>query len=215
LRWEHFLFIVGSLLSFLPQASPKLAAWANLIFFLGSIPFTVAAYMQHFQAANAAFFSLDPAKPQPTTASMKLLGWRPRDIGWVSTFTQFLGTLAFNISTLGAIEIINPWYLQDAIVWLPDVLGSMLFLLSAYLAFVEANHAAWCWKPVNIAWQIVFVNLIGCIAFMVAACTDYVPLHGPTPWVAWLSNFQLLIGATCFLIGALLSIRESQAADCS
>ena len=207
-----FLFIVGSVLALLPDPSSALTAWTNLIFFLGSIPFTLAAYMQHFQAANTSKFTVAPSE-HPVRAPIRLLGWEPHELGWLSTLTQFLGTLAFNVSTLGAVQIANPWSLLDCVVWMPDMVGSVLFLVSAYLAFMEANHALWKWHPKELTWQIVFVNLVGCIAFMAAACTAYVPEAGQVQWVVAFSNGQLLIGAACFFIGALLSIRESRAAD--
>ena len=207
-----FLFVVGSMLALLPRLSSSLVALTNLIFFFGSIPFTLAAYMQHFQAANTSRFAVDPSE-HPTRAPIQFLGWLPHDLGWLSTLTQFLGTLAFNVSTLGAVKIANPWSLIDWVVWLPDMVGSVLFLVSAYLAFMEANHALWQWKPKELTWQIVFVNLVGCIAFMGAACTAYVPATQPVSWIVAVSNGQLLVGAACFLAGALLSIRESRTAD--
>lgn len=207
-----FLFIVGGVLSLLPHPSSSLAAWTNLIFFLGSIPFTLAAYMQHFQAANATRFTVEPCQISKR-APLSFIGCRPHDLGWLSTLTQFLGTLAFNVSTLGAVQIASPWSMLDWVVWLPDMLGSVLFLISAYLAFMESNHAVWQWRPKELAWQIVFVNLVGCIAFMVAACTAYVPKVGQVAWVVAFSNAQLLVGALCFFVGALLSVRESRAAD--
>jgi hypothetical protein len=51
-----FLFLLGSVLSLLPELA---ADWSfdgpavNAIFLAGSIPFTLAAYLQLFQAANA------------------------------------------------------------------------------------------------------------------------------------------------------------------
>lgn len=207
------LFILGSVLSMLPQASAALLAWANVIFFMGSIPFTLAAYMQHFQAANTSSFTPDP-EGQARHTRIQLLGWQPRDAGWLSTLTQFLGTLAFNVSTLSAAKLGSLWYLQDLLVWAPDMLGSVLFLVSAYLAFVEANHSFWRWRLKDLDWQIVFVNLVGCIAFMIAACTAFVPQQGQSSAVALFSNAQLMLGAVCFLIGALLAVREAKAADC-
>lgn len=206
-----FLFMMGSLLTLLPHPSWVLKDWANHIFFWGSIPFTLAAYMQHFQAANATHFSLTPCD-HVSLAPISFLGWQPHELGWLSTLAQLVGTLAFNISTFAAINNTVPWNLVDRTVWIPDMLGSALFLVSAYLAFIEVNPRFWKWRPTDLAWRIVFVNLVGCIAFMVSACTSYVPSHGQIPWVALFSNVQLLLGAVCFLIGALLTIRESRSA---
>lgn len=207
------LFILGSLLSFLPQPGPTLITWTNITFFLGSIPFTLAAYMQHFQAANAGSFNPDANASAGSRARLHLLGWLPHDLGWLSTLTQFFGTLAFNINTFDAVIVTNPWYLEDVAIWIPDMVGSTLFLISAYLAFLETCHSYWKWQPRDLSWQVVFINLVGCVAFMVAACTAYFPSGGQNQEVALFSNSQTLLGALCFLIAALLSIRESQAAD--
>ena len=50
------LFMLGGILSLLPALAAHLSLEAsslNIIFFAGSIPFTTAAYLQLFQAANA------------------------------------------------------------------------------------------------------------------------------------------------------------------
>jgi hypothetical protein len=67
--WIGTIFAVGSLLFALASVlalAPSLAAsWSinssgiNATFFAGSIPFTVAAYLQLFQAANAGHFLED------------------------------------------------------------------------------------------------------------------------------------------------------------
>jgi hypothetical protein len=205
------LFMVGSVFSLLPRdAAPPLTV-INVVFLLGSIPFTIAAYLQHFQAANVGSL-VSRSRTGPRRAKIALIGWDPGSPGWLSTFTQFIGTLAFNISTLDAIVVAGGWQTQDVAVWAPDMIGSFMFLVSGYLAFIEASHRYWSWKPAELDWQIVFVNLIGCIAFMTAGILSYVPRHTEATWVPDVSNIHLLLGATCFFIGSLLTMRESQSA---
>lgn len=203
------LFAIGSVMSLMPQGPWQPSAlWTNVVFFLGSIPFTTAGYLQHFQAANASAFTLDPATPG--RRHLTLIGWHPASAGWLSTFTQFIGTVAFNFNTFDAIVASNAWYVQDMAVWVPDMAGSALFLISGYLAFIETGHRYWSWRPNDLAWQIVFVNLVGCIAFMIAAVLAYVP-RGPQPgWMVTVSVVHLLIGALCFFVGAILTMRESR-----
>ena len=67
--WIGIIFALGSLLFAVAgvlSLAPALAqAWSldatqvNAIFFMGSIPFTIAAYLQLFQAANAGEFSFE------------------------------------------------------------------------------------------------------------------------------------------------------------
>ena len=57
------LFLLGSVLSLEPTLTRKWSLDAtaiNAFFFAGSIPFTIAAYLQLFQAANAKVSDLSP-----------------------------------------------------------------------------------------------------------------------------------------------------------
>ncbi len=203
-----FLFMLGSVMSLVPAGAWQPSAlWTNVVFFLGSIPFTIAGYLQNFQAANAGAFTIgaDPAGPR----RLALIGWHPSSVGWLSTFTQFLGTVAFNFNTFDSIRAPDAWYQQDIAIWVPDMVGSLLFLISGYLAFMEAGHRYWSWRPRDLSWRIVFINLLGCIAFMTAAILAYVPRGAEPSWIDTVSTIHLLAGATCFFIAAILSMRES------
>lgn len=203
-----FLFMLGSVMSLVP-ASPWQPSvfWTNIVFFAGSIPFTLAAYMQHFQAANATAF--EGAAGGEVSTRVFFIGWHPRSPGWISTFTQLIGTVAFNFNTFDSIKAPAGWLMEDLAVWTPDMLGSILFLVSGYLAFIECGHRYWSWHPKDLSWQIVFVNLAGCIAFMTAAILAYVPDGPEAAWIVTVSTVHLLIGATCFFIGACMTMRES------
>ncbi|MBJ3778465.1 hypothetical protein [Acuticoccus mangrovi] len=179
-----------------------------VIFFAGSIPFTTAAYLQHFQSANAGEFSTDPNAAQPRRIA--LIGWRPHNPGWLSTFTQFIGTIAFNFNTFDALWPPAGWLMQNLVIWLPDLIGCTLFLFSGYLAFIEAGHAYWSWRPKTLDWWIVFVNLVGCVFFMTSGILDYVPRHPEAGWVPVAATVQLWIGALGFFVGAVLLMRESR-----
>jgi hypothetical protein len=134
------LFAVASILLLWPALAQMLSLGArsiNALYFAGSIPFTVAAYLQLFQAANA------PAFPGGDTANRKNLNvveWKPRDIGWLSCALQFVGTILFNLNTLDAMIASLTWLEADLLVWGPDFIGSTFFLASGYLAFIETCH---------------------------------------------------------------------------
>lgn len=214
--WIGTVFAVGSLFFALASVLallPGLAArWSissseiNAIFFAGSIPFTVAAYLQLFQAANAGHFLEDRLLSERRT---RLFGWRPHDIGWLSCAFQFIGTILFNFNTFDAMIPALTWFEQDLVIWLPNLLGSILFLLSGYLAFGETCHAYWAWRPTSLSWLIVFVNLLGCVGFMVSALFSIV-LPGPenVADVTLAVSFTLQ-GAICFLLGSLLMLPET------
>ena len=206
------LFALGSVLFLVPAMA---AAWnineaqANGIFFLGSIPFTIAAYLQLFQAANAGPME----NPAATGGAVRIwFGWRPGDAGWLSCALQFMGTLLFNLNTFDAMHPAVEWWKQDLQIWVPNRIGSILFLVSGYLAWIEVCHAHWAWKPGQISWWVGGINLIGCIAFLASSRFAFVPPHA-WPFDAMTPSLVFtLIGAIAFFIGALLLLPETAAA---
>ncbi|WP_108659099.1 hypothetical protein [Acuticoccus kandeliae] len=208
------LFMLGAGLSLVPDIGATLSGAAiAMIYFAGSVPFTIAGYLQHFQAANAPEFTPDPEPQTPATRRIAVIGWHPGNAGWISTITQFIGTIAFNFNTFDSIDAPSSWWMQDLAIWTPGMVGSVLFLVSGTLAFIETGHAYWSWKPRDLSWWIVFVNLIGCVAFMISSILAFVPKGAEPGWIPAMSNAQLFAGALGFLIGALLMMRESRLAD--
>lgn len=202
-------FMLGSI-AVLAPATSKWSFGANTIFFAGSIPFTVAAYLQLFQAANAgAFVAQGKSNPHRTL----IFGWRPHEIGWLSCALQFVGTLLFNINTFDAMLPGLDWLQQDLQIWIPDFLGSILFLTSGYLAFIETCHAHWSWQPGSLSWWVTFINFLGCVAFMVSAVFAFVPPSTPVFDAATTSVVFTLIGAACFFVGSLLMLPETAKVD--
>jgi hypothetical protein len=206
------LFALGSILLLAPGLATSWSISAdsiNLIYFLGSIPFTSAAYLQLYQSANVPAFG-SPAPPSPDR-HRSLFGWRPRDIGWLSCALQFIGTLLFNLNTFDAMIPSLSWFQQDLAVWIPDLFGSILFLASGYLAFVETCHAHGAWKPESLSWWITLINLLGCAGFMIAALFAII-LPGPGhPEMATLATAFTLQGAICFFLGSVLMLPEASA----
>ncbi len=209
--WIGIIFALGALLFAMASVlslSPTLAQAVSLdsmainsMFFAGSIPFTTAAYLQLFQAANAD--EID--RP-------RLFGWRPSDAGWLSCAIQFVGTVLFNFNTFDAMIPSLNWFHQDLLVWVPNIIGSILFLASGYLAFIEACHAYWAWQPGNISWWVVFTNLLGCVGFMISAIFA-ISLPTANPEAITISIAFTLLGAIGFLAGSLLMLPETVAAQ--
>ncbi|MCH2177630.1 MAG: hypothetical protein MK106_02400 [Mariniblastus sp.] len=204
-----FLFALASVLSLL-VISIHIFNFAPrnimLMFFTGSLFFTGAAYLQLFQAANAVdILHVDP----PSEQRRRFFGWRPKDIGWLSSMLQFAGTLWFNINTFDAMFPSLNWLQQDVLIWLPNFIGSILFLLSGHAAFAETCHKRWGLEPHNLSWWVVFFNLIGCFAFLVASLFAIVLPFPMDAWVANLSMVFTLLGALGFLAGSLLLLPEA------
>lgn len=203
------LFVLGSVLIL----SPALAtAWSlgsnaiNAVFFAGSIPFTAAAYLQLFQAANAGAAG-DPASPE--VAPRRYFGWRPGDIGWLASALQLAGTILFNLNTFDAMIPGLDWLQADFEVWVPDLAGSVLFLVSGHLAFAEAGHAHLSWRPASLSWWITLVNLLGCVAFMISALLAFTLPPGAGAGLVTVSVAFTLAGAAAFLLGSLLMLPET------
>lgn len=203
------LFAIASLLILVPDlaATYSLAAdHVNAIYFAGSIPFTTAAYLQLNQAANTEPL---PDEPPAMLSKRKWFGWKPASIGWLSCALQFVGTILFNFNTFDAMLPGLSWWQNDLLIWVPNFLGSILFLASGYLAFIETGHRYWAWKPGNLSWWIVLINLLGCIGFMISALLAW-RLPEPTPeWRETWSVLFTLQGAVCFFLGAVLMLPET------
>lgn len=202
------LFVLGSLLFLVPTLAQGWGFEANdinWVFFAGSLPFTAAAYLQLFQAANARGITKKAAPPDRT----RILGWRPRDLGWLGCALQLIGTLLFNLNTFDALIPGLNWMQQDLAIWVPDFVGSLLFLASGYFAFAEGCHSEWAWQPKSLSWWVTFANLLGCVAFMISAFFAFVLPRQPELDTATISVSFTLVGATGFLVGSLLMIPET------
>ncbi len=190
------LFMWGSILALFPAIAARTEmdfAATNAVFFAGSIPFSTAALLQFYQAARVHRFP----------------GVYPHDIGWLACAMQFGGTLLFNINTFDAMLPGLGGVPYGLAVWAPDFIGSLLFLSSGYLAFIEVGHKYMSWRPGNISWLLTFVNLIGCVAFMASAVFAFAPIWPVDVNASDLSVAFTLAGAGAFLIGSLLMLPES------
>lgn len=199
------LFALGCVLQLYP---PLAQTWSlsdfevNRVFFLGSIPFSTAAFLQLYQAELAGNFN------SGATPSREGVLWRLRNVGWLSCLLQFAGTLLFNVNTLEAMYPGATWWQQDLKIWLPNFSGSVFFLLSGYLAFIETCHRFWAWLPGDYGWWVAAINLLGCVAFMASACLAFSLPELLPEAVVELSAVFTLIGAVGFFVGALLLFWE-------
>ena len=218
-RWIGILFALGSslfalggvlvLFPVLAQRWSLDATAVNAVFFAGSIPFTTAAYLQLFQAANVR-----PSDPAPDAGRRReaWLGWRPGEIGWLACALQLAGTLLFNLNTYDAMATGLDWLQQDMLVWSPDMVGSALFLAAGYLACIETSLATGWWQPDRLSWWVAAVNLVGCLAFMISAVLAFVPVSSAgATWIVAATWFTV-IGAVAFGVGALLLLPGHTAA---
>ena len=196
LRREAWGFAVGSL-CFLAGAIPFYAEWAGPVgvgvtFFVGSIFFTLAAFIQ---------LSLS-GRHVPKRGTNQADRW-----DWWAAAIQFAGTLLFNLSTAAALAaaIADPDRMGAG--WRPDAWGSAAFLIASVLAVVATKDRGQLWDRDARSWHGTWLNLLGSIAFGVSAIGAYVVPETDSLVSAFWANLGTLIGALCFLVAALLSRR--------
>ena len=117
---------------------------------------------------------------------------------------QFAGTLWFNWSTGNAVRLNLDAAEADQRVWRPDALGSAAFLVASGLAWMDASNAMVDGQPKSRDWWIGAANMLGSVAFGISAVAAYVVPASGDVWNAEISNLGTLVGAICFLIGAIL-----------
>jgi hypothetical protein len=193
-RWIGILFAIGASCFFvgaLPGFVELVGSGVDgLTFFVGSIFFTTAAAFQLLESSNPE---------RPPGAPFRVIAYLPRSADWWSSAIQFAGTLLFNVSTFRAMYTGLEDVEYDKLVWSPDALGSICFLVSGALACAVVRS-----RPRDRPWWIAWINFAGCVAFGISAVAAYVvPETGSAIDLAAANAFTSL-GGLCFLIGALL-----------
>ena len=190
-----FLFAIGSLWSI---TDPDAAALSSATLALGSVFFTAGGWWQLRQAKLA----------------IKILPTDMQDWQWCGlrcALTQSMGTVLFNINTF----FLWGWPQSNEIGWLllavlPNLLGSILFLVSAADGLIEIGHGKLLvYEPSHLGWWIAMVNALGCLWFMQSALAA-LPNHLPELSVfnAGMATRTTLLGSLCFAIVGILSLAE-------
>jgi YrhK-like protein len=159
----------------------------GVTFFVGSIFFTAAALLQ--------------------LATTGIVGGGRID--WWAGGIQFAGTLCFNVSTHAALQDSLDTSATDRLVWRPDVYGSVCFLVASYLAYVSASGGYGWHRRASKEWRIAVANMLGSIAFGIAAIAGYVVPATGDVLALGAANFTTSVGALCFLIGAVVLLPRS------
>jgi hypothetical protein len=200
-----WLFIIGSSLFALGCVPAYLNAVGetadSVTFFVGSIFFTSASFAQLLQAQTPAMTDVD-ADTQDTRAPVRFRAWLPHDRNWLAAITQFPGTIFFNVSTFGALLHNATTHQEDRRVWRPDFYGSTLFLVASLFAILAVGSLL-NFRPRSLPWWVAWLNMIGSIFFMASAIASFVLPTGElinNP----VSVGGTLLGAVCFLVGAIL-----------
>ena len=215
--WIAVLFIIGSacfasggFASNWPQYVPSGLADSsatNMVFFVGSLFFTSAALLQLLEAINGDVADVGTSAGE-AQRNWRWFAWKPHNAGYSASLIQFVGTLLFNMNTADAMLAELTWVGEEFLIWTPDAIGSVCFLAASHLALIEVSHRSWSFQPRQLSWWIVMINLLGSIAFMLAALFSFfLPSSGNAEWL-WGANLFTLLGALCFLLASYLMIPE-------
>ena len=120
---------------------------------------------------------------------------------------QWVGTIFFNGTTLAAlIQVSGKASVSDQVVWRPDAIGSILFLVSSAIALAPESRTARHEHVRDRSWAIAVLNMVGSVFFGISAVGAWVvPATDEALNSAW-ANGGTFLGAVCFLIGAWLVI---------
>ncbi len=211
--WMAVLFALGSLCFTVAAIASQWGSSSRpaigVTFFVGSIMFTSASYLQYSETVNVERGLESAARP----SRWRPASWEPRRIDWLAASVQLAGTIFFNISTFTAMKHGFSTHQSNARVWAPDALGSICFLLSSELAYAEVCHRWVCLKLRSLSWRIVSLNLLGSIAFGVAAIASLIEPSSGEPLSARIANGGTALGGLCFLVAALALMPEAAAEE--
>lgn len=151
----------------------------NSIFLAGSIFFTKAAFFEFYH----------------TPAGNRVAYW--------SALSQFIGTLFFNANTFDSFFNFG-WFGQEILIWSPNILGSILFLISGSLVMLDVCKCWWCWNFKSLEWWNGAINFAGCVGFLISAVLSFVLPSSASGLNETMATMFTLFGAVCFFVGAYL-----------
>jgi hypothetical protein len=206
LTWMGSLFAVGSA-SFavgvpVSQSTALAPTTSAAIFFVGSLFFTSAATIQMWLAWVAMANRNGHGRRSVVRRILDV-----RDAAWSSAAIQWVGTLFFNVTTFySLVDEAGRQSVSNQVIWRPDAFGSVLFLVSSAVACMPEVRAHRHGHVRGRSWTIAALNLLGSLFFGLSAIGAYVVPDTNELLNAQWSNGGTLLGALCFLVGALLVI---------
>lgn len=129
-------------------------------------------------------------------------------IDWWASVTQLLGVLLFLRSMSDALLVNLTVAEAEKIVWRPDLIGSLCFLIATGLSWFEVCNGLAAWRPRDISWWICLLWLLGSVAFMFSAAGAYIVPSTGQLYSLELTDLGFMVGAILFGIGAVLMLPE-------
>lgn len=187
------LFCAGALLAQAHVGGPKLAA---AVFMVGGVFFTTGGYASVLQVANA---------PREVDGAVRAPAWRwwstePGRLDWASAVALLVGTLYFGASLAVALAGDLTTAQLHRLVWTPEIVGCVLFLVSGHLALTEMHRDRPPGARADLGWWIVVVNQVGLALFMAAGVAAFARPETGDALAIGIANWCTFSGAACFAL---------------
>jgi hypothetical protein len=183
------LFCVGALLAQAHIGGPRSAA---AVFAAGGVFFTTGGYSSVLLVVNAG------------GGKWRWWSTEPGRLEWGSAVALFVGTLYFGASLLAALVGDLTTAQEHRLVWSPEVLGCVLFLLSGHLALVQLRRERRQGHRTALGWSIAVVNQVGSALFMAAAIAAFVRPTTGDELAVGIANWSTFAGAACFAAAGVM-----------
>ena len=193
------IFALGAFLAQANVGSPRLVA---AVFLVGGVFFTTGGYTSVLLVANS-----------PRGGAAQRWRWwstEPGRLDWGSAVALFVGTLYFGASLLAALLGDLSTAQEHRLVWSPEFVGCVLFLLAGHLALTQLRRErARGRRAESLGWWIAVVNQLGSVLFMVAAVAAFVRPSTGDELAVGVANWGTFTGAVCFaLAGAMQELQR-------
>lgn len=191
------LFSIGALLSQAHVGGPRLAA---AVFMVGGVFFTTGGYASVLQVVNA---------PREVDGGVRAPAWcwwstEPGRLDWASAVALFVGTLYFGASLAVALVGDLTTAQLHRLVWTPEIVGCVLFLVSGHLALTEMHRDRPPGARADLGWWIVVVNQLGSALFMAAGIAAFVRPETGDALAVGIANWCTFSGAACFAAAGVM-----------
>ncbi|MBS1676403.1 MAG: hypothetical protein JST08_03370 [Actinobacteria bacterium] len=195
------MFAIGALLAQTGTGGPRLV---SVVYLIGGLFFSTGGYSSVLLAINA------PHRRRDGTWECDRWRWwarEPSNIDYLAAAVLFSGTVVFGINLVDSLIGELTAAQQDRLIWSPDMIGCVLFLVAGVLAMVDISGSWWDLRGEGLGWWIVFVNQVGSVLFMVSAVASFVRADGDMIAVG-IANWGTFAGAACFAVAGFMQFYE-------
>ncbi|MBY8882272.1 hypothetical protein [Actinacidiphila acidipaludis] len=176
------------------------------IYFAGGLFFNTGGYVSLLQVINAPRHV--PGQDRLVARRWRWWSYEPIRVDWLAAFILFAGTLVFGVNLFDSFLKGLSVQQVNRLIWVPDVIGCVLFLVSGALSFAEICHGRPCFHRRDRGWWIVAVNAFGSLLFMVSALAAYTRPATDSLVNGDIANWGTLTGALCFSLAGFLQLGE-------